>query len=79
MELTVNLPDNLANEAKAAGLLSPKELERLVREALRQRRIERLAKAREKLAAQPLAPMTSDEIQAEIDAYRQEARRASGA
>jgi hypothetical protein len=39
----------------------------------------RFAKAREVLAARPLAPMTPEEIQAEIDAYRAEQRRAAGA
>lgn len=39
----------------------------------------RFAKARKVLAARPLAPMTPEEIQAEIDAYRAEQRRAAGA
>ena len=34
-------------------------------------------KAREVLATNPLPPMTSEEIQAEIDAYRAEVRRAA--
>jgi len=55
-------------------LLAPEELERLVREALRAKRVERLLKAREKLAAGPLLPMTPEEIQVEIDAYREEPR-----
>jgi len=33
MELKVNLPDTLASEAKAAGLLTPQAIERLLREA----------------------------------------------
>lgn len=79
LELKLSLPDQLAKEASAAGLLAPEEIERLVREALRARRVEQLAKAREKLAANPLPPMTDEEIQAEIDAYRAEVRRAAGA
>jgi hypothetical protein len=78
LEVKLNLPDGLAIEARQAGLLTPEELERLVREALRAKRVERLAKARETLAADPLPPMTPEEIQAEIDAYRAQARRASG-
>ena len=35
LEVTLSLPDSLAAEAREAGLLSPIELERLVREALR--------------------------------------------
>ena len=77
LEIKLSLPDSLAKEAQAAGLLTPEELERLVREALRGKRIERLDAARETLAASPLPPMTPEEIQAEIDAYRAEVRRAS--
>lgn len=78
LEVTLELPDSLAKEAQQAGLLAPEELERLVREALRAKRVERLSKVREKLAAEPLPPMTPEEIQAEIDAYRAQVRRASG-
>lgn len=79
LELKLNLPDQLAREAQAAGLLTPSEVERLVREALATWRVARLAEAREKLGSAPLAPMTAEEIQTEIDAYRTEARRAAGA
>lgn len=79
LEVKLNLPDQLAQEAQAAGLLAPEVLARLVREALRVRRGKRLMTAREKLAEEPLPPMTTEEIQAEIDAYRTEVRRATGA
>lgn len=78
LEVKLNLPDSLANEARQAGLLAPEELERLLREALRARRVERLTAVRETLAANPLPPMTPEEIGAEIDAYRAQVRRASG-
>ena len=78
LEVKLDLPESLAKEARQAGLLAPEELERLVREALRAKRVERLSKARGKLATDPLPPMTPEEIQAEIDAYRAEVRRASG-
>lgn len=45
LEVKLNLPDSLANEARQAGLLAPEELERLLREALRARRVERLTAA----------------------------------
>ena len=70
LEVKLNLPDSLANEARQAGLLTPEELERLLREALRARRVERLIAVRETLATNPLPPMTPEEIEAEIDAYR---------
>ena len=56
LEVKLNLPDGLANEARQAGLLTPEELERLLREALRPRRIERLTAVREPLATNPLPP-----------------------
>ena len=78
LELKLNLPDQLERDAKAAGLHPEQELERLVREALRARSLERLDAAMAKLAADPLPPMSESEIQAEIDAYRAEKRAASG-
>lgn len=78
LELTLNLPEQLAQEAQAAGLFTPEELERMVREALRNRRTQQLEKARHVLAAYPMPPMTPEEIQAEIDAYRAQLHRATG-
>jgi hypothetical protein len=74
----ITLPDALAQEATKAGLLAPEKIERMLREELRQERIERMKAARATLAAEPLAPMTPQEISAEIDAYRTEQRRAAG-
>jgi len=75
----IDLPDQLAQEARRAGLLEREAAERMVREALRAECIEALKLAREQLAADPLPPMTPEEIQIEIDAYRAESRRAAGA
>ncbi|MEK6210548.1 MAG: hypothetical protein AABM64_09335 [Pseudomonadota bacterium] len=75
----IELPDALAKEAERAGLLTPEQLEQLLREALRTQRIERLEAARKNLSTNPLPAMTAEEIQAEIDAYRLESRRATGA
>jgi hypothetical protein len=77
VSLEIELPDTLAQQAKEAGLLEPDAVERLVREALLARRVESLAQARDVLAANPLPPMTPEEIQAEIDAYRSDVRRAA--
>lgn len=74
----ITLPDQLAEEATKAGLLAAEKIEALLREQLRAERIARLKAAREKLATDPLPPMTADEIQAEIRAYRAEQRRAAG-
>jgi hypothetical protein len=74
----ITLPDALAQEAAQAGLLAPEKIASLLRQRLRAERIERLQAARTKLAVEPLDPMTPDEIQAEIKAYRAEQRRATG-
>lgn len=74
----ITLPDQLAQEAQRAGLLAPERIEQMLREELRAERVERLKQARAALAAEPLPPMTPEEIQAEIDAYRTDTRRATG-
>lgn len=74
----ITLPDALAREAASAGLLAPERIERILRERLRAERMERMKAARAVLAGQPLAPMTPEEISAEIGAYRAEQRRAAG-
>jgi hypothetical protein len=75
MSITVQLelPEAVAAEAKARGLLDPKNLTRLI-----QREIEAESARRDyfemvqELRALPGEPMTMDEIQAEVDAVRAE-------
>jgi hypothetical protein len=72
-EVTVTLPDDLAKQARQAGLLRPEALAALLRDAMRERRIERLFTTMGKLAElQP--PLTEEEIAAEIAAARAERR-----
>ena len=73
-ELTVTLPDDLAREAGTAGLLAPDALERLLRDAVRQRAIEELKQAMDRMAAVEGPVMTPEEIQEEIRAARAERR-----
>ena len=79
LEITLSLPESVAKEAEAAGLLTPEALETMLRERLRARRIAELRDAVNQITAAGGAPMTMEEIEAEIRAYRQERRRASGA
>lgn len=74
LEIKLSLPESVAKEAQAAGLLAPEALESMLREAVRQRRITRLAEARRNIAAAGVAPLTIEEIQAEIEADRAERR-----
>jgi len=74
----ITLPEALFREATKAGLLAPEMEPEAVRERLRMERIERMKAARASLAAEPLAPLTPEEISAEVEAYRAEQRRAAG-
>lgn len=76
-ELKLSLPDNLAKEAAQAGLLSDAEIEKLLLEEIRRRATSELFDAMDRMATVEGAPMTEEEIQAEIDAVRA-ARRARG-
>jgi len=69
-EVTLSLPEPLAGEAEEAGLLTPEVLERLLREEIRRRRIDRLFAAADRLAAQGEPPLTPEEVEAEIEATR---------
>lgn len=76
-EIILTLPDNLAQEAEANGLLKPESIAALLRAEIRRRRVNRLFAAADRLA--DLAPaLTEAEIEAEITAARQ-ARRSSDA
>lgn len=70
LELRLDLPDRLAEDATRLGLLEPETLRTLLREAVRNRRLAQLAEARERVAAAGIEPMSEDEILSEIDSYR---------
>ena len=74
----ITLPDRLAEEAERQGLLAPERIEHMLRAELRTERVARLRHIRSSLSADPRPPMTAEEIQAEIDAYRADFRRATG-
>lgn len=72
----VTLPDELAQQAKAAGLLTPEAMERLLAEALRRRRaVDELLKVADRVQAAGIPPMTMEEINAEVKAARAERRK----
>jgi hypothetical protein len=74
LELTVTLPEAVAKEAQAIGLLQPEAVERLFRDAIRRRQQEQLFSAADRLAALDLPPLTESELNAEIEAARKERR-----
>jgi hypothetical protein len=72
-EVTVTLPDDLVQQARQAGLLRSEALAALLREAMRERRIERLFATMDKLSGlEP--PLSEEDIAAEIEAARAERR-----
>jgi hypothetical protein len=79
LEVKLDLPESLAKEAQQAGLLTPQALETMLRERLRVQRVTELREAVKQMVSAGGAPMTMEEIEAEIQAYRKERRRASGA
>jgi len=54
-------------------------IEALLRERLAAARVAKMQATRQKLSATGMPPMTAEEIEAEIQAYRAERRRAAGA
>ena len=72
-EILLTLPDNLAREAEANGLLRPEFIASLLRTEIRRRRVNKLFAAADRLADLD-EPITNAEIEAEIAASRRERR-----
>jgi hypothetical protein len=72
LHVQLTLPDRLAQEAEAGGLLKPEVLERLLQDEIRRRRAGRLLETVDRLAALDLPPLTEAEVEAEIEAARQQ-------
>jgi hypothetical protein len=72
VSVTLDLPENVVEQAREAGLLTSERLERLLLVELdRQKRITRFFDTLDRLSA--IEPrLTMEEINAEIAAYRQE-------
>lgn len=72
-EIVLILPDKLAQEAQANGLLKPEFIASLLRAEIRRRRVNRLFAAADRLADLD-APISETEINEEIAAARRERR-----
>jgi hypothetical protein len=72
--LTIDLPDNIAKEAKDAGLLTPEVLAQLLKDAVRRQAGRRLLDIAQRIQAADISPMTDEEILAEVKAVRAERR-----
>ncbi|MBL8182781.1 MAG: hypothetical protein JNL64_14355 [Blastocatellia bacterium] len=68
-EIVLTLPDSLAQEAKANGLLAPELVASLFRAEIRRRKVNRLFSAADRLAELD-EPLSESEVQDEINAIR---------
>jgi hypothetical protein len=77
LEMKLTLSERLAKDAQAAGLLTPKAIEKLLREAVRRQALRQFLSVSDQVAAANIPPMSLDEIQDEVTAVRK-AKRAAG-
>ena len=75
--IQIELSDAMAQDAQNAGLLTQQALERLLSNALaKQRAANHLLSIADEVTAAGIAPMSMEEITAEVKAARQEQQRA---
>lgn len=72
--LTVDLPDELAQRARQAGLLSSEAIQRLLEDAMRREAGRKLLEIAQRVQAAGIPPMSDEEIVAEVKAVRAERR-----
>lgn len=77
--IQIELPDATAKAAREAGLLTPHALERLLNHALqRKQAADSLLSIAGRVADAGIAPMSMDEINAEVKAARAERKQRAG-
>jgi len=76
LELRLSLPDQLANQARAEGLLTSESIERLVRDALRKAAIQRFSEIGQRLREAGGVDITPAELESDLKAVRAELREA---
>ena len=74
LELKLNLPDELAQKAQAAGLLTPEAIESMLREQLKKQAGEKLRDMWARVPREELTPEIEQEIVEEVRAVRAERR-----
>ena len=77
--IQITISDALAKEAAAEGLFETGSIEAILRERLAAARVAKMQATRQQLQATGTSSMTAEEIEAEINLYRAERRRAAGA
>ena len=74
LEVKLKLPDALASQAQAAGLLNSEAIGKLLADALRSNAFDEILSIAERVEAAGVTPLSPEEIEAEIKAYRAERR-----
>ena len=79
-ELVIRLPDDLAQRARDAGLLSDRAIQQLLEDAMRRQAGQRLLEVARHIHAADIEPMSGDEINKEVRAARSQrhARKTGG-
>ena len=72
--VTLAVPQDLADDAQQFGLMEDQALLELIRAEVRRQHGQRLLRATEPLAKEPLTPAAAREIEAEIEAARADKR-----
>ncbi len=77
--IQIELPEATAQAARAAGLLTPQALDRLLTDALRrQEAADSLLSIADRVADAGIEPMSMEEVNAEVKAARAERRQRAG-
>ena len=77
--IEIELSDATAKAAREAGLLTPQVLDRLLSDALqRQQAADALLSIADRVVAAGIAPMSTEQISAEVKAARAERRQRAG-
>jgi len=78
-KIQIELPEATARAARDAWLLTPQALDRLLTDAIkRQQAADALLSIADRVAEAGIAPMSMEEIDAEVKAVRAERRRRAG-
>lgn len=73
--IQIQLPDDLAQDAQAAGLLTPDAIERLLRERLRRQAGDALRAMWNRMPREELTPEIEEMVNEEVRAVRAERRQ----
>ena len=76
--IQIEVPDATAKAAREAGLLSSTAIQELLEDAMRRQAGRRLLEVADRIHAAGIPPMSMEEIDAEVKAYRAECREAQG-